>query len=87
MIKQTLTVAGLMALSSPALAAKVPSFSFANTDFVVLLAFIIFLGILVYFKVPGMLSKMLDDRSRAFSRNWTKRAPCAKRRRPFWPQL
>ncbi len=64
MIKQTLTVVSVMALSSgPALAAKGPFFSFANTDFVVLLSFIIFLGVLAYFKVPGMLSKMLDDRS------------------------
>ena len=64
MIKQSLTVAGVVALSAgPALAAKGPFFSFANTDFVVLVSFIIFIGVLVYFKVPGMLSKMLDDRS------------------------
>lgn len=30
-----------------------------------LLAFIIFLAVLVYFKVPGMLAKILDDRSLA----------------------
>lgn len=64
MIKQTLTFAGaLTLLASPALAAKGPFFSLANTDFVVLISFIIFIGVLVYFKVPGMLSKMLDDRA------------------------
>ncbi|MFL4469898.1 F0F1 ATP synthase subunit B [Tateyamaria armeniaca] len=50
-------------IASPALAAKGPFFSLANTDFIVLIAFILFIGVLVYFKVPGMLSKMLDDRS------------------------
>ncbi|WP_223421413.1 F0F1 ATP synthase subunit B [Tateyamaria pelophila] len=64
MLKQTLIGAGVITLSaSPGLAATGPFFSFANTDFVVLISFIIFLGVLAYFKVPGMLSKMLDDRS------------------------
>lgn len=64
MIKPTLTTAAaLTLLASPALAAKGPFFSLANTDFVVLVSFIIFIGVLVYFKVPGMLSKMLDDRA------------------------
>jgi len=64
MIKQSLTIVGTMALTSgPAFAAKGPFISFANTDFVVLVSFVIFVGVLAYFKVPGMLSKMLDDRS------------------------
>ncbi|MEM8690626.1 MAG: F0F1 ATP synthase subunit B [Pseudomonadota bacterium] len=49
--------------ASPALAAKGPFFSLSNTDFVVLISFIIFIGVLVYFKVPGMLMKMLDQRA------------------------
>lgn len=38
-------------------------FSLANTDFVVLLAFLLFIGILVYFKVPALLGGMLDRRA------------------------
>ena len=57
----TAVLAGLGA--TPALAAKGPFFSLANTDFIVLIAFILFIGVLFYFKVPGMLSKMLDERA------------------------
>ena len=60
----TLTSAASIALlASPALAAKGPFISLANTDFIVLISFILFIGVLLYFKVPGMLTKMLDDRS------------------------
>lgn len=55
--------AALMLVAGPALAATGPFFSLRNTNFVVLLAFILFVAILVYFKVPPMLMKMLDDRS------------------------
>lgn len=48
---------------TPALAASGPFFSLGNTDFVVLLAFLLFIGVLVYFKVPGMLGGMLDKRA------------------------
>jgi F-type H+-transporting ATPase subunit b len=54
-------IAGLMA--SPAMAASGPFFSLKNTDFVVLLAFILFLLVLVYFKVPTLLAGMLDKRA------------------------
>lgn len=57
-----LTVA-LTAMASPAFAASGPFFSLRNTDFVVLLAFLLFLAVLLYFKVPAMMSKMLDDRA------------------------
>lgn len=53
----------LTILAQPAFAASGPFFSLRNTDFVVLLAFLLFIGILLYFKVPGMLTKMLDDRA------------------------
>ena len=52
-----------LAAASPAWAAKGPFFSLNNTDFVVLLGLIVFIGILVYFKVPGMIGKMLDGRA------------------------
>lgn len=64
MRKLTLTAAGAAALAAtPALAAKGPFFSLGNTDFVVLIAFLIFIGVLVYFKVPGMIAGMLDARA------------------------
>jgi len=50
-------------LASPALAASGPFFSLRNTDFVVLLGFLLFLGVLVYFKVPQMLTGQLDKRA------------------------
>ena len=55
----------LVAQAAPALAAKgdYPWVSLRNSDFVVLVAFVIFIGVLVYFKVPGMIGKMLDDRA------------------------
>lgn len=50
--------------ASPALAAGgKPFFSLANTDFVVTLAFLIFVGVLLYFKVPGLVGGMLDKRA------------------------
>jgi F-type H+-transporting ATPase subunit b len=50
-------------IASPALAAGKVFFSLANTDFVVLIAFILFIAVLVYFKVPAMLTKLLDKRA------------------------
>jgi F-type H+-transporting ATPase subunit b len=49
--------------ASPALAAKGPFFSLGNTDFVVWIAFLIFVGILLYFKVPSKVGEMLDGRA------------------------
>jgi F-type H+-transporting ATPase subunit b len=49
--------------ATPALAAGDRFFSLANTDFVVLLAFLLFIGILVYFKVPRRLMGLLDKRA------------------------
>lgn len=49
--------------ASPALAASGPFFSLANTNFIVLLAFIVFIGVLIYFKVPGMIAGLLDKRA------------------------
>ena len=59
----TLTGAVASLLASPALAATGPFFSLGNTDFVVILGFIAFIGILLYFKVPSMLGGMLDQRA------------------------
>ncbi|MEJ6397383.1 F0F1 ATP synthase subunit B [Yoonia sp. 208BN28-4] len=55
------------AMASPALAAGDVFFSLQNTDFVVLIAFIIFVGVLLYFKVPTLVGGMLDKRANAIS--------------------
>lgn len=47
----------------PAFAAGDAFFSLKNTDFVVLLGFLLFIGVLVYFKVPGMIGGLLDKRA------------------------
>ena len=53
----------LSLLASPALAASGPFFSLQNTNFVVLIAFIAFVALLVYLKVPAKLTGMLDARA------------------------
>jgi F-type H+-transporting ATPase subunit b len=53
----------LTLLASPAMAATGPFFSLQNTNFVVLIAFIAFIGLLVYMKVPAKLTGMLDARA------------------------
>ena len=51
------------AVPVPALAATGPFFSLNNTDFVVALAFLIFVAVLVYYKIPRTLMGMLDKRA------------------------
>lgn len=53
----------LTLLASPAMAATGPFFSLQNTNFVVLIAFLCFIGILVYAKVPAKITGMLDARA------------------------
>lgn len=50
-------------VASPAFAAGGAFVSLHNTDFVVLLAFILFIGVLFYFKVPSLIGGMLDKRA------------------------
>ena len=50
-------------MASPALAATGPFFSLRNTDFVVTLAFLLFIGVLVYFRVPQIVAGLLDKRA------------------------
>ncbi len=50
-------------LSSPAWAASGPFVSLKNTNFIVLLAFILFIAALTYLKVPAMIGKLLDQRA------------------------
>ena len=54
----------LLALfATPAMASTGLEFSLQNTNFVVLIAFIAFIGILIYMKVPAKLTGMLDARA------------------------
>ncbi len=52
-----------LATATPAFAASGPFFSLGNTNFIVLLAFLIFVGILIYAKVPAKLTSFLDARA------------------------
>ena len=59
-----MTLAAMTLMASPAFAAgDKPFFSLANTDFVVTIGFLVFIGVLVYFKVPPLLAGMLDKRA------------------------
>ncbi|MGO4908511.1 F0F1 ATP synthase subunit B [Pseudorhodobacter sp. W20_MBD10_FR17] len=49
--------------ASPAIAATGPFFSLGNTNFIVSIAFILFVAVLLKFGVPGMLTGMLDKRA------------------------
>jgi F-type H+-transporting ATPase subunit b len=57
-----ITLATVLA-ATPALAASGPFFSLHNTNFVVLMAFIVFVGVLLYAKVPARLTAILDARA------------------------
>ncbi|WP_299666899.1 F0F1 ATP synthase subunit B [uncultured Ruegeria sp.] len=62
-MRNTLALILTLGVASPALAASGPFFSLGNTDFVVLLGFIVFIAVLFYFKVPGMIGGALDNRA------------------------
>jgi F-type H+-transporting ATPase subunit b len=49
--------------AQPALAASGPFFSLGNTDFIVLLGFLLFIAVLFYFGVPALLGGLLDKRA------------------------
>ena len=65
-LTQTLTALALAATAAPAALAAEKSYGFfENPTNWALIGLIVFLGILVYLKVPAMLTKSLDDRSAA----------------------
>ncbi|MEY1554652.1 F0F1 ATP synthase subunit B [Yoonia sp. R2331] len=64
-MKRFLTPLFILAASPAFAAGDKPFFSLKNTDFVVSIAFLIFIGILLYFKVPSKVGEMLDARSKA----------------------
>ena len=60
---RTLATLAALTAASPAFAASGPFLSLHNTNFIVLLAFLLFIAVLVYFKVPSLLGGMLDKRA------------------------
>lgn len=63
MKKLTSLTLGAAVIAQPALAASGPFLSLKNTNFVVLLGFLVFVGIIVWKKVPGLIVGMLDKRA------------------------
>ncbi len=51
--------------ASPALANEGPFFTLKNPEFVVVIGFVLFLALLAYLKVPGLIGGMLDKRAEA----------------------
>jgi F-type H+-transporting ATPase subunit b len=64
-MKKLTVILALMA--SPAYAK--PFFSLQNTDFIVSIAFILFVSLLLYLKVPGLLTGLLDKRAEGISKD------------------
>ncbi|MDB6178014.1 F0F1 ATP synthase subunit B [Paracoccus sp. Z330] len=62
-MKRFATIAAAMLMAGPAAAASGPFFSLRNTDFIVLISFLVFVGVLIYFKVPGLIGSLLDKRA------------------------
>ena len=62
-MKRLSAIALFAASAGPAAAATGPFFSLGNTDFIVLIAFLIFVGVVIYFKVPSIVGGMLDKRA------------------------
>ncbi len=68
MTRILIALAMSLGAAGPAMAAPgQPFFSLVNTDFIVLLAFWLFLGVLFHFKVPTLLGGLLDKRAEGIS--------------------
>lgn len=63
----TLTLAAIVAAAPVYAASKNPFsgdfYSLSNTDFIVAVSFLLFVGVLFYFKVPALLGGLLDKRA------------------------
>lgn len=60
-MKKLILIAALA--TTPAAAAEEVFFSLRNTEFIVTLAFLLFIAVLFYFKVPTMIGGLLDKRA------------------------
>lgn len=73
-MKKTLLTGLLVLAAAPASAASYNLFSaefykLTNTNFIVLIAFLVFVGVLLYFKVPGRIGALLDQRAAGIRRD------------------
>ncbi len=69
-MKRLAVIAAAAALAAgPAAAATGSFFSLRNTNFIVLIAFLVFIGVLVYFKVPAKVGALLDQRAAGIRRD------------------
>ncbi|MCZ0960804.1 F0F1 ATP synthase subunit B [Paracoccus benzoatiresistens] len=68
-MKKLAVIAAAGLVASPAFAATGPFFSLRNTNFIVLIAFLVFVGILFYFKVPARIGTLLDQRAHGIRRD------------------
>lgn len=62
-MKKLGAIAAVALSAGPAAAASGPFFSLKNTDFIVLISFLCFVGVIVYFKVPQAIGRLLDNRA------------------------
>lgn len=62
-MKRIATSAFAIAPAGAWAAGDYPFFSLYNTDLIILIAFTLFIGVLVYFKVPSILIGLLDKRA------------------------
>ena len=67
-MKKLFLVPAFAVFAQPALAASKNPFSagfwtLSNSDLIVLLAFLLFVGVLIYLKVPSKIGEMLDNRA------------------------
>ncbi len=60
---RALIILTALTAASPAFAADGPFFSLRNTEFVVLLAFILIIAVMMFLKVPSKIGEMLDARA------------------------
>ena len=68
-MKKFIAVAAVLSASPAFAASEAAFFSLHNTNFVVLIAFLVFVGILVWKKVPALLGRLLDDRAQMIRNN------------------
>ncbi len=50
-------------MATPAFAAEEKWYSMDNTHFVTMIGFVVFLAVLIYYRVPGIVTKLLDERA------------------------
>jgi F-type H+-transporting ATPase subunit b len=62
-MKKLSAIAAVVLTAGPAAAATGPFFSLRNTDFIVTISFLVFVGVLIYFKVPAIVGGLLDKRA------------------------